>query len=169
MRTVSLPLVLYNMPQCTKIEYAVDTVRRASEIPNVIGLKDSSGDLGYLEQVIAGVSHRPDFGVLIGPEEQLVDGLRAGTWGGVNGGANLFPRLYVDTYEAARRGDWAEAERLQKNHPGGECRTVQNRRSGQQLSAGAEGRPFRGRSLPPAGPPVYAIYYRRTRGRGERL
>ena len=77
--------------QCTKIEYAVDTVRRASEIPNVIGLKDSSGDLGYLEQVMAGVRHRPDFGVLIGPEEQLVDGLRAGAWGGVNGGAQSVP------------------------------------------------------------------------------
>jgi 2-dehydro-3-deoxy-D-pentonate aldolase len=111
---VTLPLVMYNMPQCTKIEYAVDTVRRASEIPNVIGLKDSSGDLGYLEQVIASVRHRPDFGVLIGPEEQLVDGLRAGAWGGVNGGSNLFPRLYVDAYEATRRGDWTEAERLQK-------------------------------------------------------
>jgi 2-dehydro-3-deoxy-D-pentonate aldolase len=111
---VTLPLVLYNMPQFTKIEYAVDTVRRASEIPSVIGLKDSSGDLGYLEQVVASVSHRPDFGVLIGPEEQLVNGLRAGACGGVNGGANLFPRLYVDAYEAARCGEWREAERLQK-------------------------------------------------------
>jgi len=110
---VTLPLMLYNMPQCSKIAYAVNTVRRASEIPNVIGLKDSSGDLAYLEQVIASVSHRPDFGVFIGPEEQLVDGLRAGACGGVSGGANLFPRLYVDTCEAALRGEWAEAERLQ--------------------------------------------------------
>lgn len=111
---VTLPLVLYNMPQFTKIEYAVDTVRRASEIPNVIGLKDSSGDLIYLEQAIGAVSHRPDFGVFIGPEEQLVDGLRAGACGGVSGGANLFPRLYVDAYEAAQRGEWGEAELLQK-------------------------------------------------------
>jgi 4-hydroxy-tetrahydrodipicolinate synthase len=109
-----LPLILYNMPQFTKVEYAVDTVRRASEMPNVIALKDSSGDLAYLAQVVAGVRERPDFGVFIGPEEQLLDGLRTGAWGGVCGGANLFPRLYVDTYDAARRGEWREAERLQK-------------------------------------------------------
>lgn len=111
---VPLPLVLYNIPQFTKVEYSTETVRRASEIPNVVALKDSSGSLNYLEQSIASVSHRPDFSVFIGPEEQLVDGLRAGATGGVSGGANLFPRLYVDTYEAARRGEWAQAERLQK-------------------------------------------------------
>jgi 4-hydroxy-tetrahydrodipicolinate synthase len=109
-----LPLVLYNMPQCTKVEYSVETVRQASEIENVIALKDSSGDLKYLAQAVEAVRPRADFGVFIGPEEQLVDGLRAGTWGGVCGGANLFPRLYVDTYEAARSGNWQEAERLQK-------------------------------------------------------
>jgi dihydrodipicolinate synthase/N-acetylneuraminate lyase len=109
-----LPLVLYNMPQFTKVEYSIETVRRASEIANVIALKDSSGDLDYLTQAIENVIDRTDFGVFIGPEEQLVDGMRAGTIGGVSGGANLFPKLYVDTYEAARRGEWAEAERLQK-------------------------------------------------------
>ncbi len=113
-RELPLPLVLYNMPQFTKIEYSVDTVRQASEIPNVIALKDSSGNLDYLREAIDAVKHRPDFGVFIGPEQQLVDGMRAGTVGGVCGGANLFPRLYVDTYEAAQRGDWREAERLQK-------------------------------------------------------
>jgi dihydrodipicolinate synthase/N-acetylneuraminate lyase len=113
-RELPLPLVLYNMPQFTKVEYSVDMVQRASDIPNVIALKDSSGDLAYLDQVIRSVRHRPDFGVFIGPEEHLVDGLRAGGRGGVCGGANLFPRLYVDTYEAVQRGEWAEAERLQK-------------------------------------------------------
>lgn len=112
-RDVPLPLVLYNMPQCTKIEYSIDVVRKASRNPRIIALKDSSGDLVYLRNAIDSVRGRPDFGVFIGPEEQLAEGLRAGTRGGVNGGANLFPRLYVDTYEAARRLDWDEAARLQ--------------------------------------------------------
>jgi 4-hydroxy-tetrahydrodipicolinate synthase len=113
-RELPLPLILYNMPQCTKVAYSVEVVRQASEVPNVIALKDSSGDLKYLSQTVEAVKQRADFGVFIGPEEQLVDGLRAGVRGGVCGGANLFPRLYVDTYEAANRGDWQEAERLQK-------------------------------------------------------
>ena len=109
-----LPIVLYNIPQYTKVEYSVQTVARASQIPGVIGIKDSAGDMTYLARVIAEVSTRPDFGVLIGPEEKLVEGLHAGACGGVCGGANLFPRLFAQTYEAAMKEDWTEAERLQQ-------------------------------------------------------
>lgn len=108
-----LPLVLYNIPQFTKVAYSVKTVQRASQIQSVIGIKDSCGDLGYLEEVIQTVSQRPDFGVLIGPEEKLVDGMQVGACGGVCGGANLFPRLFVQMYEYARAGDWTQARRLQ--------------------------------------------------------
>lgn len=111
---LELPIVLYNIPQYTKVEYSVATVTRASQMEKVIGLKDSAGEMPYLTRVIAEVRKRSDFAVLIGPEEKLVEGLRAGACGGVCGGANLFPRLFVQTYEAAMRSDWAEAERLQQ-------------------------------------------------------
>jgi dihydrodipicolinate synthase/N-acetylneuraminate lyase len=109
-----LPLVLYNIPQYTKVPYAVETVRRASQLRKVVGVKDSSGDLAYFADVVRAVSQNAEFGVSIGPEEQLVDGLRAGACGGVSGGANLFPHLYVSAYNAAQRGDWDEADRLQQ-------------------------------------------------------
>jgi 4-hydroxy-tetrahydrodipicolinate synthase len=66
-----VPLFLYNMPGLTKLEFAPETVARAAQMPNVAGLKDSSGDLIYLQRVLRVVAARQDFSVLIGPEELL--------------------------------------------------------------------------------------------------
>jgi 2-dehydro-3-deoxy-D-pentonate aldolase len=109
-----LPVMLYNMPSCCKTWFDVETVRRLSQHPQVLGLKDSSGDLSYLQRVVAKMSDRPDFALFVGPEEMLVAAMRVGAGGGVNGGASMFPRLYVQMYQAAVRGDWPEAERLQQ-------------------------------------------------------
>lgn len=108
-----LPILLYNIPQFTKVAFAVETVQRASQIPHVVAIKDSSGDLEYLGQLSQGVRHRRDFGVFIGPEEKLVEGMQVGACGGVCGGANLFPRLFVELYNRIRSEDWAQARRLQ--------------------------------------------------------
>jgi 4-hydroxy-tetrahydrodipicolinate synthase len=110
----ALPLFLYNMPGLTKVQYEPETVAMAAEMPNVYGLKDSSGDLGYLERAIAAVRHRPEFTVLLGPEEMLVEGMALGIHGGVNGGANLFPRLLVGLYEACVAGRGEEVRRLRQ-------------------------------------------------------
>lgn len=58
------------------------------------------------------MKQRPDWSLLVGPEELLADAVFAGGHGGVSGGANIFPRLYVDLYEAARTGDIARARAL---------------------------------------------------------
>lgn len=108
-----LPVLLYNMPQMTKVPFAVETVRRATALPGVIGVKDSGGDLEYFKQILTLRRERPDWSFLIGPEERLLDALRAGGDGGVSGGANVFPRLYVQLCEAAFAGDAVRAERLQ--------------------------------------------------------
>ncbi|MEO8351077.1 MAG: dihydrodipicolinate synthase family protein [Chthoniobacteraceae bacterium] len=107
-----LPLFLYNMPALTKVSFELETVRRAMDEPRIIGIKDSSGSMIYLHRILALRSHRPDWPVLIGPEEMLSDAVLAGAHGGVNGGANLFPRLYVKLFEAARTGDLARAREL---------------------------------------------------------
>jgi dihydrodipicolinate synthase/N-acetylneuraminate lyase len=107
-----LPLFLYNMPALTKVPFEIETVRRAMDEPRVIGLKDSSGDMGYFHRAFGLVHHRPDWTLLIGPEEMLFDAVLAGGHGGVNGGANVFPRLYVKLFEAARAGDLATARKL---------------------------------------------------------
>ena len=110
----AVPLFLYNMPGLTKVQYEPETVARAAEMPNVYGLKDSSGDLGYLARAVAAVRHKPEFTVLLGPEELLVEGMALGIHGGVNGGANLFPRLLVGLYEACVAGREAEVRRLRQ-------------------------------------------------------
>jgi 4-hydroxy-tetrahydrodipicolinate synthase len=107
-----LPLMLYNMPSCCKTWFEVETVGQLSQLPQVLGLKDSSGDLAYLQRVQSAVAQRPDFTLLVGPEEILVEAMRVGAHGGVHGGANLFPRLYVAIYQAGASGDWVEADRL---------------------------------------------------------
>lgn len=99
-----LPLVLYNMPGCTKVMIEPDTVLRAADMPGIIGLKDSSANMLYFNKVKQMLADRPDFKILIGPEELLAEALGLGADGGVSGGANMFPRLYVDLYDAAVAG-----------------------------------------------------------------
>lgn len=107
-----LPLFLYNMPALTKVAMEPETVRRAMDDRRIIGIKDSSCSMIYLHRILALLPHRPDWPVLVGPEEMLSDAVFAGAHGGVNGGANLFPRLYVKLFEAAKAGDIARAREL---------------------------------------------------------
>ena len=100
-----LPLFLYNMPSHTKTSFELETVRRAAELPDVLGIKDSSSDMIYFNGLISVCRDRPDFTVLIGREELLGESLLLGGQGGVSGGANLHPRLYVQLYEAAQKRD----------------------------------------------------------------
>jgi 4-hydroxy-tetrahydrodipicolinate synthase len=68
----------------------------------------------YFNMLLALQPQRPDWTVLVGPEELLAATVLLGGHGGVNGGANLFPRLYVRLYEAARAGNLPRTRDLQK-------------------------------------------------------
>lgn len=107
-----LPLFLYNMPSLTKVSFEPETVRRAMDNPKIVGLKDSSGNMIYFHRLVGLLRHRPDWSLLVGPEEMLADAVFAGGHGGVSGGANVHPRLYVDLFEAARSGDTARVREL---------------------------------------------------------
>jgi 4-hydroxy-tetrahydrodipicolinate synthase len=107
-----LPLFLYNMPALTKVPFDLETVRYGMDEPRIIGLKDSSGDMSYFRGAVELLKHRPDWSLLIGPEERLMEAVLAGGHGGVSGGANLFPALYVGLFQACRAGDLARAHEL---------------------------------------------------------
>lgn len=109
-----LPLYLYNMPSHTKTMLSQKAVVALSEHPNILGLKDSSGNAVYFNAMLYAFKDRPDFTLLVGPEEMMASTVLMGGHGGVSGGANLFPRLYVDLYAAAERGDLKEVARLQQ-------------------------------------------------------
>lgn len=104
-RELPLPLYLYNMPQMTKVEFAPATLQQIIQLERVAGLKDSSGDLSYFRKILTVARERPDWRVFVGPEELLVETLKMGGHGGVNGGAQLFPHLFVDLYAAVQRKD----------------------------------------------------------------
>ena len=108
-----LPVFLYNIPSLTKLMIAPETVRTASQMPNVVGLKDSSGSGDYFAKVQVSMADRPDFALLVGVEEILAEMTGRGAHGGVCGGANLYPRLYVDLFEAAAKGDTERVRKLQ--------------------------------------------------------
>lgn len=112
-RESPLPVFLYNIPQFTKTPFEVATVRRLADEPRIVGIKDSSGDLNYFRGLCALARARPDWTVLMGPEELLAEGIAAGGHGGVNGGALIWPRLLVDLCDAALAGDAARVARLQ--------------------------------------------------------
>jgi len=109
-----LPLYLYNMPALTKVPIELETVRLAMDEPRIVGFKDSSLNMIYFHQVIGLLKHRPDWTILMGPEELLAESVMAGGHGGVNGGANLFPQLYVSLYEAASAGDLSKVRDLHR-------------------------------------------------------
>jgi dihydrodipicolinate synthase/N-acetylneuraminate lyase len=113
-KRLTLPLFLYNIPPLTKTSFDPETVRRAADLPGVIGLKDSTGDSKYLDETLALLRDRPDFSILIGPEEMLLDAMKKGAHGGVCGGSNLNPKLFVDLYSAIFRGDTKQADALQE-------------------------------------------------------
>lgn len=109
-----LPVFLYNMPSHVKVSFAPETVRRIAQNPHVIGFKDSSANAVYFQSVLYKMRERADFAMLVGPEEITGECVLLGAHGGINGGANMFPRLYVSMYEAAKRGDVTRVLQLQQ-------------------------------------------------------
>lgn len=110
-----VPLFLYNMPSHTKVSFAVDTVKRLSTDARIHGIKDSSGDLSYFASLCAALKdERPEFSLFLGPEEMLVEAMAMGAHGGVCGGSNVIPELFVALYRACRDGRNEEARELQQ-------------------------------------------------------
>ena len=107
-----LPILLYNMPSHTKVMIKPSTAVQAALIEGIVGLKDSSCDMVYfhiVKRLLEGFSR---FSLLIGPEELLGEAVIFGAHGGVCGGANLYPELYVALYKAARKGDLESVREL---------------------------------------------------------
>ncbi len=111
---LSLPLMLYNMPSLTKVWFEIDTLKDLAQHEQIAGVKDSSGDIKYFEQLVSLKQQRPDWSILIGPEHLTAEAVRLGGDGGVNGGANIYPELFVEMFRAADAGDQQQIEVLQQ-------------------------------------------------------
>jgi dihydrodipicolinate synthase/N-acetylneuraminate lyase len=109
-----LPLFLYNMPTHTRVIFGPEVIRLGLDLPNVAGLKDSGGDMDYFAAAVEMARARPEWSVLVGPEHRTAEAVRLGGHGGVNGGANAAPRLFVEVYEAAAAGDERRLQAAQR-------------------------------------------------------
>ena len=113
----SLPVVLYNNPgTCGGVKIDVDTVARLAEIPNILGVKDSSGDLQNTIEYIRVVPER--FSVLMGRDTLIYPAMIFGARGAVPATGNIAPRLLVEIYESFVRGDQTASLAAQRKlHP----------------------------------------------------
>jgi 4-hydroxy-tetrahydrodipicolinate synthase len=108
-----LPVILYNNPApCAGVKIDVDTVARLAEIPNILGVKDSSGDLQNTNELIRMLPER--FSVLMGRDTLICQAMFFGARGAVPATANIAPKLLVEIYEACMRGDWPAAKAAQR-------------------------------------------------------
>ncbi|HYW35527.1 MAG TPA: dihydrodipicolinate synthase family protein, partial [Balneolaceae bacterium] len=106
-----LPALLYNNPSLTKVAFQLEPLRDLLQHPGIAGFKDSSGDLVYFHKLKKMADSR-DIPLFVGPEELLMDVLVMGGAGGVPGGANIFPSLYVDLFDSVKAGDISRGRTL---------------------------------------------------------
>jgi len=105
------PVIVYNMPACTGIDLDAETILALADHENVVGLKDSGGNVTKLGEIRHYSS--PKFSVLAGSAGFLVPALSIGASGGIMALANIAPRQCLDMYDAAKQGDWSEARSIQ--------------------------------------------------------
>lgn len=101
----SLPVILYNNPPKTAVSLSPATVAKLAEIPNIAGIKDSSGDLTVTAEYIRLTRHIDDFSVLMGRDTLIYGALCFGATGSIAACANVAPRICVDIYEKFINGD----------------------------------------------------------------
>jgi len=108
---VDLPVILYNIPQCTGVWLTWQMVEDLAEIPNIVGLKDSSGELKYILVVLEKV--RDKINVMCGYDEVVLPALAAGASGAILASANVIPDFWVDIYDSVQKGSLRKARELQ--------------------------------------------------------
>ena len=108
-----IPILIYSVPVFTQVTVKAPLVEKVAQHPNVIGMKDSSGDVRGVTEIMAAAPK--SFQMLVGSPSTLHGSLEKGAVGGVLALACAFPEMCVETYEASRAGDAERAQALQEN------------------------------------------------------
>jgi len=104
-----LPILLYNIPQFTKVVAEPATVAALAREGCIVGIKDSSRDFEYFEAVSIAARDQPSFRLFTGSDTMLLASLAMGGAGTICGAANIAPRWVVRIYDDHRAGDLAAA------------------------------------------------------------
>jgi 4-hydroxy-tetrahydrodipicolinate synthase len=107
-----LPLLLYNNPDRLLVNISANLIERLAEVPNIVGVKDSSGDLSLTEEYIRRTRDK-GFKVMAGRDLMILGTLAYGGVGCVAATANVVPALVVEIYEKFMAGDWHGAREAQ--------------------------------------------------------
>jgi 4-hydroxy-2-oxoglutarate aldolase len=107
-----VPIIVYNVPKFTGVNVDAATLARLSEHTNIIGVKDTSGNVVQIADTVRLAS--PQFQVLAGSASFLFAGLAVGAVGGILALANIAPLQAIDIYRLFDKGWWEEAAALQR-------------------------------------------------------
>jgi len=114
--SVSIDQILYNVPGRTAVDMSVDTTSRLSEISNIIGIKDATGDLSVIKELVAKCPE--DFLLLTGDDATAIDFLLLGGHGGISVTANVTPKELQKAYLAAIAGNAEVAKKFNEGLSG---------------------------------------------------
>ncbi|MDD3304042.1 MAG: 4-hydroxy-tetrahydrodipicolinate synthase [Clostridia bacterium] len=109
--SVSIPIILYNVPSRTGLNISVDTVLKLSKIKNIVGIKEASGDISQVAQIASKVDS--SFAIYSGNDDQIVPILSLGGVGVISVLANIFPKETHDICNSFLNGDITKSRRLQ--------------------------------------------------------
>jgi 4-hydroxy-tetrahydrodipicolinate synthase len=110
-KAVDLPILIYNIPQTVDAYIPRQVLEDLSEIDNIVGLKDSSGDLPYTMEVLEMTQGRLD--VLVGHDEVVLPALAGGCRGMILASAQVFPEIWQQVFRKVQAGDLEGARQLQ--------------------------------------------------------
>ncbi|MFH1672071.1 MAG: 4-hydroxy-tetrahydrodipicolinate synthase [Pseudomonadota bacterium] len=109
-----VPILLYNIPQFTKVRIEPDTVIALSQIDGIIGIKDSSRDVEYIQNIVFACKGNDTFRVFIGTEGLLLVGLAIGVRGIIGVTPNVAPSWNLELVEAYKGGNLIKAREIQQ-------------------------------------------------------
>lgn len=107
-----IPILIYNVPKFTHVNMDAAATAHAAGHPNIVGIKDTSGDMAQLANTVRLAG--PQFQVLAGSAGFFLAGLALGAVGGVLALANIAPVQALDIYRLFRAGQWSAAAELQR-------------------------------------------------------
>jgi 4-hydroxy-2-oxoglutarate aldolase len=105
-----IPVMVYSVPVFTHVTVGASLIERVAQHPNIVGMKDSSGDMKGIAAIIAAAPK--EFQTLTGAASTLYEALELGAVGAILGLADVFPDLCAEIYDASRAGDRAKAQTL---------------------------------------------------------
>jgi 4-hydroxy-tetrahydrodipicolinate synthase len=109
-KAVAIPQILYNVPGRTGVDMKTDTVLRLAQVPNIIGIKEATGDIARAQDLIAQAPK--EFAVISGDDATAVELILAGGKGDISVTANVVPRAIAQMCELALAGNASEARAL---------------------------------------------------------